>query len=215
MTDPKRPELGSDEAIVERVTAGEAALFEVLVRRNNQRLFRAARAILSNDDEAEDAMQEAYVRAFASLSAFRGDARFSTWLTRICVNEALARRRKSKSHTTEPLEEAQDLAMHQTSPEQNATGVELAAWLERALDAVPEAYRVVFVLRAVEDMSVAETASCLAIPEDTVKTRLFRARALLRRELLEHVETKRSNVHTFLGDRCNRITAAVMRRVSS
>jgi RNA polymerase sigma-70 factor, ECF subfamily len=213
MNDPKRPELGSDESIVQRVTAGEPALFEVLVRRNNQRLFRAARAILSNDDEAQDVMQEAYVRAFASLSTFRGEARFSTWLTRICVNEALARRRKSR--TTEPLEEAKDLAMQQTTPEQDATGAELAAWLERALDAVPDAYRIVFMLRTVEDMSVAETATCLSIPEDTVKTRLFRARALLRRELLDHAESKREGIHTFLGERCHRITAMVMRRILS
>ena len=206
----KREDLGPDEGIVERITAGETTLFEVLVRRHNQRLFRTARAILSNDDEAQDVMQEAYVRAFASIGTFRGEARFSTWLTRICVNEALGRRRKQQK--LEPLDEPYESPMN-TTPEQEATGAELARWLEGALDHVPEVYRVVFVLRAIEEMSVADTASCLAIPEDTVKTRLFRAREILREDLLKHAEMSRTGVHVFLGPRCDRMTAAVMQRI--
>ena len=214
--DPKRLDLGSDEAIVGRVAAGETRLFEVLVRRHNQRLFRAARAITGSDEEAEDVMQEAYVRAFSSLSSFRGEARFSTWLTRICVHEALGRRRKNQRY--EPLDEPHEAAMDrehpQLTPEQDATGTELASWLQRALDGVPDTFRVVFVLRTLEELSVAETAECLSIPEDTVKTRLFRARALLQRELLEHAETQRSGVYSFMGERCDRITVAVMRRIA-
>lgn len=206
-----QPTEASDEDIARRVAAGDTALFEVLVRRHNQRLFRAARAILGSDEEAEDVMQEAYVRAYGALATFRGDARFSTWLTRICVNEALARRRKN--HRTEQLDESHESAMHIT-PEEDAQGAELARWLERALDQVPETFRTVFVLRAVEEMSVAETAACLDIPEDTVKTRLFRARELLREGLLEHAEQKRQGVWVFLGHRCDRLTAAVMRRIA-
>lgn len=214
--DPKRLDLGSDEAIVSRVSAGETRLFEILVRRHNQRLFRTARAITGNDAEAEDVMQEAYVRAFSALSGFRGESRFSTWLTRICVHEALGRRRKSQRY--EPLDEPHEAAMdrdHQgPTPEQDATGSELASWLERALDGVPDTYRAVFVLRTIEDLSVAETAECLSIPEDTVKTRLFRARAILQRELLQHAETKRSGVYSFMGERCDRMVAAVLRRIA-
>jgi len=208
--DPKRPDLGADETLVERVVAGDKPLFEVLVRRHNQRMFRTARAILSSDAEAEDAMQEAWVRAFVALGRFRGEARFSTWVTRICVHEALARRRKNRR--LEPLE-TDETTMNLT-PEHDATGAELAAWLERALDGVPDVYRIVFLLRSVEELSVSETAACLSIPEETVKTRLFRARAILRRELLEHVEGKRAGVYGFLGERCARTTANVMARIA-
>src|SRR5450631_1388143 len=150
--DAKRPDLGSDDAVLRHVRAGDTALFEVLVRRHNQRLFRTARAILGNDAEAEDAMQEAYVRAFASLGGFRGEALFSTWLTRICVNEALGRLRKTKRVESFENDERNETAMarEQASPEQDATSAELAAWLQRALDALPDQFRVVFVLRAIE-----------------------------------------------------------------
>ncbi len=215
LPDLMRRELGTDEAIVQRIVAGERELYEVLVRRNNQRLFRAARSILRDNAEAEDVMQEAYLRAFAALATFRAESKFSTWLTRITVHEALARKRRTK--LLEPIEEdsLQEALMSQqrsitSSPEQAASERELAAWLEVALDTLPEAYRAVFVLRAVEEMSVAETAECLDVPPDTVKTRLFRARALLQRTLERDTN---SRVHAFMGARCDRITNAVMSRV--
>ena len=213
LTDPMRPDLGTDEMIVDRVVRGERALYEVLVRRNNQRLFRAARAILRDDAEAEDVTQEAYVRAFAALPTFRGESKFSTWLTRIAVHEALARRRRTKLQG--PIEDdfSEEALMTQSrspTPEQSASERELAAWLEVALDELPESYRAVFMLRVVEEMSVAETAECLDVPPDTVKTRLFRARAILQRSL----ESGAGGVHAFMGARCDRLTSAVMARVS-
>lgn len=206
--DPKRPELGSDESIVQRVLAGERALYEILVRRHNQRLYRAARAILRNESEVEDVMQEAYVQAFAHLSQFRAEARFSTWLTRIAVHEALARRRRAQRQT-----EVEEPVVVIT-PEQQAGSRELAKLLERAIDTLPENFREVLMLRTVEDMSVADTAAVLDIPEDTVKTRLFRARNLLREAIAERAIGAAPEAFEFQAPRCNRIVEAVMERIS-
>ena len=211
VTDPKRPELGPDEAVVARVLAGERALYEVLVRRHNQRLYRTARAILRKEDDVEDVMQEAYVRAFAHLAEFRGDARFSTWLTRIAVHEALARRRRAQRQS--PMEESE--ATHGVTPEDHAGSREIARMLEQAIDGLPDNFREVLVLRTVEDMSVAETAEVLDIPEDTVKTRLFRARALLRDAVAERAVAAAPSAFEFHAPRCNRIVANVMQRISS
>ena len=160
--DPKRPELGPDEAVVARVLAGERQLYEVLVRRHNERLYRAARAILGSESEVEDVMQEAYVQAFAHLAQFRAEARFSTWLTRIAVHDAFARKRRAKRQVE--VEEPVDVQ----TPERRSETREIAALLERAIDALPDSFREVLVLRTVEDMSVAETAEVLDVPEDTV-----------------------------------------------
>ncbi len=206
--DPKRPELGSDEAIVQRVLSGERALYEILVRRHNQRLYRAARAILRNESEVEDVMQEAYVQAFAHLAQFRAEARFSTWLTRIAVHEALARKRRAQRQT-----EVEEPVVVIT-PEQQAGSRELAKLLERAIDTLPDNFREVLMLRTVEDMSVADTAAVLDIPEDTVKTRLFRARNLLREAIAERALNSAPEAFEFHAPRCNRIVDTVMDRIS-
>jgi RNA polymerase sigma-70 factor (ECF subfamily) len=206
--DPKRPELGSDEAIVQRVLSGERALYEILVRRHNQRLYRAARAILRNESEVEDVMQEAYVQAFAHLAQFRAEARFSTWLTRIAVHEALARKRRAQRQT-----EVEEPVVVIT-PEQQAGSRELAKLLERAIDTLPDNFREVLMMRTVEDMSVADTASVLDIPEDTVKTRLFRARNLLREAIAERAIGAAPEAFEFHAPRCNRIVDTVMDRIS-
>jgi len=205
--DPKRPELGSDESIVQRVLSGERELYEVLVRRHNTRLYRAARAILRSENECEDVMQEAYVQAFAHLSQFRAEARFSTWLTRIAEREALARRRRNQRQT-----EVEEPVVVIT-PEQEAGGRELVKMLERAIDALPDNFREVLILRTIEDMSVADTAAVLDVPEDTVKTRLFRARNQLREAIADSALAKSPAAYEFLAPRCNRIAAAVMERI--
>ncbi|HVH43938.1 MAG TPA: RNA polymerase sigma factor [Labilithrix sp.] len=205
----------TDEAIVCRVCAGEHDLFEVLMRRHNARVYRAARAILHDDGEAEDVMQDAYVRAYEHLSEFEGRARFSTWLTRIAVYEALARVRMRKrfdsldAHT----EDSSMLTTPGSSPEQQVSDVEMRAVLETAVEALSDDFRVVFVLRAVEGMSGAEVAECLGIGEETVKTRLFRARGRLREMLFASIEPALPTVFEFHLSRCDRVVAAVLMRL--
>jgi RNA polymerase sigma-70 factor, ECF subfamily len=207
----------SDESIVARVVAGDTAAFELLMRRHNRRVFRAARAILRNDDEAEDTMQEAYVSAFTHLCDFGGRSRFSTWLTRIAVYEALRRLRRGKRMTS--LEEAEtnehEPMAATPSPEAAASDVELRPLLEAAVDALPVAFRAVFVMRAVEEMSVDETAEALDIPAETVRTRLHRARSLLRETLAEKVESAAPSAFDFHLSRCDRVVAAVFARIRS
>jgi len=198
----------SDEEIVKRVRDGDTAIFELIVRRYNQRLFRTTRAILRNDGEAEDVMQEAYVRAFVKLDQFAGEAKFSTWLTKIAVYEALGRLRRSKRQ-----EELPEQMNSSDNPERAAYGRELHSVLETAIDALPQLYRTVFVLREVEDMSVAETADCLGITEESVKTRFHRARALLRGRLERAIGAAASQAFSFLGPRCDRMTTGVMQRI--
>jgi RNA polymerase sigma-70 factor (ECF subfamily) len=204
----------SDDAIVARVLAGDTTSFELLMRRHNQRVFRALRSILRNDDEAEDAMQQAYVSAFTHLSEFAGRARFSTWLVRIAVHEALGRLRRGKRITSFEDEALLEEPMATTrSPEDAASDVEMRALLDEAVDGLPIAFRTVFVMRAVEDMSVGETAEALGIPEETVRTRLHRARALLRDDLVEKLETAAPNAYAFHLSRCDRVVAAVLARI--
>jgi RNA polymerase sigma-70 factor (ECF subfamily) len=207
----------TDEELVVRICGGELDSFEVLMRRHNARLYRAARAILRDDSEAEDVMQDAYVRAYEHLHEFAGRARFSTWLTRIAVHEALARLRRRKrfdSLESEP-EERQMPTRSETSPEQQAGDLEMRPVLERAIDALPAEFRAVFVLRAVDEMTGAETAECLGIPEQTVKTRLHRARGRLQEMLLESVEPTLSTVYDFHLSRCDRVVANVLRRIGA
>jgi RNA polymerase sigma-70 factor (ECF subfamily) len=207
----------TDEEIVARVRAGEAALFELIMRRYNARLYRAARAILRSDSEAEDVMQDAYVRAYAHLHEFEGRARFSTWLTRIAVHEALARVRRARrlqpidaeNHEAHPMS-----TPSRCSPEQQASDGEIRVALERAVDSLPDDFRTVFVLRAVEEMSGAETAECLGIPEETVKTRLFRARVRLQEALLEALEPVARETFAFHRARCDRVVAGVFARIA-
>jgi RNA polymerase sigma-70 factor, ECF subfamily len=217
----KSPEAAlPDEAVVARVLAGDKWLFELIMRRHNQRLYRAARAILRDEAEAEDVMQEAYVQAFTHLGEFEGRAKLSTWLTKIAVHEALARvrrRRRFEAADDNPAadESMEESALARESPEDLAAGGELRGVLERAIDTLPENFRTVFVLRAVEELSVAETAACLDIPEDTVKTRLFRARGLLQRALLENAEGAAASAFTFLAPRCDRVVATVLARIGA
>jgi len=208
----------SDEDIAARVLEGQTALFEVLMRRHNERIYRAARAILRDEAEAEDVMQQAYVNAYAHLRQFDRRAKFSTWLTRIAVNEALARARKRGRY--QPLDEEAfapgdtPMKMHQADPERQAFGRELGALLEAAVDTLPDGHREVFMLREIEGLSTNETAECLDVSEDVVKTRLSRARAALRRELFERAGLAASNAFTFQRPRCDRIVDAVMARIA-
>ncbi|HKY38181.1 MAG TPA: RNA polymerase sigma factor [Polyangiaceae bacterium] len=205
-----------DDEVVARVRAGDRLLFEVLMRRHNRKVFRAARAILRSDHEAEDVMQHAYVRAFEHLAEYQGRARFSVWLTRIAVYEALARLRRRKR--VGPLEEANEegntMADQQATPEQKASDAELRLLTEAAIDELPEDFRIVFMLRAVEQMSVADVAECLGIPEDTVKTRYFRARQRLRNSLLARLDASTERTFEFYLDRCNRVVAGVFERLN-
>jgi RNA polymerase sigma-70 factor (ECF subfamily) len=204
-----------DEAVVARVLAGEPRLFELLMRRYNRRLFRVARAVLRDDGEAEDVVQDAWVRVYAHLAEFEGRARFSTWATRICLHEAFARARRARR--TEPVEspeESQETTMSTPTPEQHASDAELRRVLEQAIDELPETFRTVFVMRTVDGMSVAETAECLGINEETVKTRAFRARALLQRVLAERFDAAATGAFDFLGARCDRIVARVLERIA-
>lgn len=208
----------TDEDVVRRVLAGEIEMFEILMRRYNRRVYRTVRAIVRDNAEAEDVMQDAYVRAYANLGQFAGLAKFSTWLTRIAVNEALARVRMRKRLVYLPGEDTGGIGMNiytsQTSdPEQNALAKELSSVLEEAVDSLPEAYRSVFMLRQIEDMSTAETAECLDISEEAVKVRLFRAKALLRDELCSRIGSAAPDAFAFDGLRCDRIVAAVLDRI--
>ncbi len=211
----------SDMDVVRRVRDGETALFEILMRRHNQRLYRVARAIVKDDNEAEDVMQEAYVNAYTHLHQFAERAQFSTWLTRIAVHEALARVRK-RARLTE-LDEDEEAGMQimpgfsamDRDPEQQASNAELKALLEAAVESLPEAYRIVFVLREVEGLSTAETAECLDVTEETVKTRLHRGRAVLREELFQRAGIATSYAFEFHLSRCDRIVAAVLERINA
>ncbi len=215
----RRADLLSDEEIVERVRAGDTSLFEILMRRHNQRIYRAVRAVLGSDVEAEDVMQEAYVRAYQHLDQFEGRARFITWLTRIALHESFARRRQSQrlypieSSSEEEPDIMSRLASGERTPEHQAHDRELKVLLEGAVDALPERYRLVFVLREVEELDTAEAAGCLGITEETVKTRLHRARALLRKGLFARAGATSSEAFQFHASRCDRVVAAVMARI--
>ena len=210
----------SDDALVPRILAGESALFEHIMRRHNQRLFRTARAILNDDAEAEDVMQETYTRAFAHLGQFRGDAQLGTWLVRIAVHEAFARvRRRRRLAPLPPGDDVEALPMPDRStpidPEREANNAELRRLLEHAIDELPETYRTVFVLREVEGLSTATTADCLGVSEEVVKTRLSRARLRLRDQLYERAGVVATSAFTFGAERCDRVVAAVLTRLTA
>lgn len=215
MNEETNPATVSDEDLVQRVLAGERSCFELLMRRNNRRLFRAVRSILTDNDEAEDVMQEAYVAAFTHLHQFAGRSRFSTWLTRIALHEALARTKRKKRLTAldddSGMEESMSSTVH--GPEQRASDRELGAILEDAVDSLPEPFRAVFVLRTVEQLSVAETSEVLDIPEETVKTRLHRARNQLRHLLTERVGAQLPLLYDFHLSRCDLVVTRVFERL--
>ena len=205
-----------------RAAQGDSAAFEALMRRHNRMLFRTARAILRDDAEAEDALQEAYLQAYRSLAGFRGDAQLSTWLARIVANEALQRLRKQtrraeivplQSADGAELEQVMDSDMDQ-APDTTAARGEMRRLLESQIDALPEAYRAVFVLRAVEELSVEETAAVLDLPPATVRTRLFRARSMLREALARKIDVACEDAFSFAGERCDRVVANVLARLN-
>jgi RNA polymerase sigma-70 factor (ECF subfamily) len=204
----------SDEEVVERVVGGETALFELLMRRYNQRLYRITRAIVKDEGEAEDLTQDTYVRAFEHLDQFAGRARFSTWLTRIAVHEAAARLRR-RGRQADIEESMPTLASSAAGPEQRAADHELGQAIESAVDALPEVYGSVFMLREVEGLSTAETAACLDINAETVKTRLHRARALLRNYITARIGVVARESFQFAGARCDRTVATVMARLTA
>jgi RNA polymerase sigma-70 factor, ECF subfamily len=201
------------------VLAGETAMFEIVMRRHNQRLYRVARAILRNDSEAEDVMQDAYVRAYEHLDQFAGRAKFSTWLTRIAVHEVLARQRRSKRYeelgpTSEREGDPMDrFASLTPNPEQQMSNSELRRLLEQAVEKLPDAYRAVFMLREVEDMSTTDAAYALEITEENVKVRLHRARALLRKSLFAVAGTESREAFNFNAVRCDRVVKNVFERI--
>jgi RNA polymerase sigma-70 factor, ECF subfamily len=204
----------NDDAIVARVLEGDTAAFELLMRRHNERVFRTTRAVLHDDDEAEDAMQAAYVSAYTHLRDFNGRAAFSTWLTRIALHEAFARLRKSKRTASLDDTDIEEQEMAQArSPEDAASDVELRALLDEAVDALPLGFRTVFVMRAVEEMSAVDVAAALGIPEETVRTRLHRARGLLRDRLAKKLEDAAPQAYAFHLSRCDRVVAAVLARL--
>ena len=213
-----RSEGWTDEEIVDRVRSGETALYEILMRRYNQRLYRVARAILRDDAEAEDVMQDAYVRAYEHLDQFARRAPFSTWLTRIAVHEALARvRRRNRTDPIADGEHEGELVMHlaepSLNPEQSASTAEVGHLLEEALLALPQQFRSVIMLRDIEELSTGETAEALEITEENVKIRLHRGRALMRGWLFQRFGAKAKDAFPFMGARCDRVVRNVFARL--
>ena len=214
----------SDTKIARRIAAGDREALELLMRRYNQTLFRTARSILRDDAEAEDAVQEAYILAYRAIGAFRGEAKLSTWLIRIVANEAIARSRKRSrraeiielSGAQEPDADLSEEIMDEAAPEQPehaASRAQTRRLLEAKIDALPEVFRTVFVLRALEDLTVEETAASLGIPVATVRTRYFRAKGLLREALAREVDFAFGDAFAFAGARCDRIVAGVLARL--
>jgi RNA polymerase sigma-70 factor (ECF subfamily) len=209
----------SDDEVVARVVDGEVGLFELLMRRHNQRLFRVTRAILRNDADAEDAVQQAYLSAYQRLGQFAGAAQFSTWLTRIAIHASLARLRKDR-HRIEVVSDGprqeemmSKLPSPSENPEETVGRRELTALLEQAIDELPEIYRVVIMMRQVQQLSTAETAECLEVTEEVVKVRLHRATGMLRAALEGRVDALAAQSFPFLGVRCDRIVASVLEEI--
>ena len=214
-----------DAELARRIGQRDERAFETLMRAHNRLLYRLARSILKDDAEAEDAVQEAYLQAFRSIAKFRGEARLSTWLTRIVANEAFGRLRKharraaivplrlDDDETREAQADSEGPVMME-QPDKAAFRNEMRHLLEARIDALPDAFRTVFMLRAVEDLSVEETAASLGIPESTVRTRFFRARSLLRESLARDVDRAYGDAFGFAGERCDRVVANVLARLA-
>ena len=213
----------NDEALVRHAQRGDAAAFEAIMRRYNRRLYRTARAILKDDARAEDALQEAYLAAFRHLQGYRGDAALGTWLTRIEVNQALqALRAARRERVVVPFDdpdsdhEATEVPeLESAGPENMLLRAETRALIERNVDALPQVYRTVFVLREVEELTVDETAAALDLPPATVRTRLFRAKARLRAALADELDSATRDAFGFDGERCDRIVRTVVERLAA
>lgn len=215
-----------DVELVGLSMAGDDAAFSQIMRRYNRLLFRTARSILKNDDDAQDVLQEAYLRAWRALASFRADARLSTWLVRIVINEALGRLRSQGSRESRtvslhvvsdsemPTAEMQMPANSDDQPDYLLMRAQVRQQIEARIDALPDAFRTVFMLRGVQEMSVEEVALALDIPEATVRTRFFRARALLRKGLSRDIDVAMSDAFSFAGRRCDRIVESVLVRIA-
>jgi RNA polymerase sigma-70 factor, ECF subfamily len=197
----------TDTELIARILSGDLRALETLMRLYNRTLYRTARAILRDDAEAEDAVQEAYLQAYRKLGTFRGESKLSTWLVRIAANEALMRRRRNP-RPAEAVE--QETASDAPGPLENAERSEARRLLETHIDALSDGYRAVFVLRAVEEFSVEETAAALAIPQATVRSRYFRARGLLRSWMAGDLDAPPGDAFAFAGARCDRIVRTVL-----
>jgi RNA polymerase sigma-70 factor (ECF subfamily) len=212
-----------DAELVRVARGGSASALRLIIRRHNQRLYRVARAIVRDNSEAEDVMQEAYLSAFANLASFRADASLATWLTRIVVNKAI--NRHQRQHVSVPLEAVENVGRpeeeiigmphlaFQFDPERAAARSQVRDLLERAIDNLPEPFRVVFVMRMVEQLSVKETASSLGVREETVKSRLHRAKKLMRQELEPTLATALTDTFPFQDPRCAQFTQALLARL--
>ncbi len=205
----------NDADLVSRILAGDTGVFELLMRRYNQRLYRSVRSILRDDAEAEDVVQESYVRAYAALHQWNASAQFSTWLIRIGIHEALARVKKNRrkidwEDVPEVVESSRD-----ADPEGQLIDRDMRERLQRSVEALPEGTRAVFILREVEGLSTAEAADCLEISEDAVKTRLHRARSQLRELLVSHEGLVEAELFPFHATRCDRVVAAVIAMIEA
>ena len=213
-----------DTELARRIGARDERAFETVMRAHNSMLYRLARSILRDDADAEDAVQDAYLSAYRNIASFRGGAKLSTWLARIVINEAYGRLRKQKqrgvvvpfdagAHEQAHTEEETMADDRAEQPDAAAMRAELRRLLERQIDALPEQFRTAFVLREVEEMSVEDAAECLDVPAETVRSRAFRARALLREALSREIDTATVDAFGFAGARCDRIVANVFARV--
>jgi len=220
------PPATADSELVARAADGDQLAFESIMRRHNRLLFRTARSILKSDAETEDALQEAYLRAWRALRTFRAESKLSTWLVRIVINEALGRLRRRSAQVI-PLESVmeapdrntqesmeQDEGDPEQQPDRAAMRAEMRRFIEARIDLLPEAFRTVFMLRAVEELSVEETSAALQVPEATVRTRFYRARNLLREGLSRDVDFAVADAFSFDGARCDRIVANVLAKLA-
>ncbi|MER9359639.1 RNA polymerase sigma factor [Mesorhizobium sp. M0500] len=211
------PAASGDMQLVGRALARDGDAFRTIVKAHNQRLYRIARGLVRNDSEAEDIVQEAYVSAFAHLEAFRGDASLATWLSRIVINEALGRLRKRRRMVAMPENPQAEIIRFPLNPsddpERTMAQRQILELVERATDSLPDVYRMVFVARVIEGLSIEETAELLGVRPETIKTRLHRARALVRKALDDQIGPVLLDAFPFAGRRCERLTNAVMQRL--
>lgn len=209
------PAASGEMQLVGRALAREGGAFSTIVKMHNQRLYRIARSVVRNDSEAEDIVQEAYVRAFAHLGDFRGESSLATWLSRIVINEALGRLRKTRRTVAMPQSLQAEIIKFPLSddPERTMAQRQILELVERATDRLPDVYRTVFVARVIEGLSIEETAELLDVRPETVKTRLHRARVLVRKALADQIGPVLLDAFPFAGRRCERLTAAVMQRL--
>lgn len=215
----------TDSEIIERVLSGDKDLYELIMRKYNQRLFRIGRSIINDQDEVEDILQDTYIKAYENLVNFKGLSLFSTWLTRILINEAIARKNQ-KSRMSSIFQEDQysgetngynkseynNMASDQRNPEEETINKELKNSLEKVIDSLPEMYRTIYVMREIEGMNIAETSECLGISESNVKVRLNRSKEMLRSSLTDIY--KESEIFEFMGSRCDKIVAIVLSRIN-